>query len=281
MDSSPGGEGKTTAELQSPDGYSGIYSAWGNQGDVWDFGNSNQYPALKADLDGDGVATAYEFGGQGHAPAPPPSCIAGIAVGAETAGQWAESNDCPSVNKEGSYARYYTFSLSSESEVIITLESEDADTYLFLLEGSSASGAVLYNNDDYSGGGSDSRIRETLAAGTYTIEAATYESGESGSFTLMVEPGQGTAPQPSGNCFGLVAVDWGAVEGAWTDDCPSVNKEDSYARYYIFSLSEESEVSITLESDDADAYLFLLEDYGASGAVLHKDDDYPGGGTNS
>ena len=51
---SAGGAGKTTTELQSPTGYSGIYAAWdtnldgvaGND-DPWDFGANNQYPALK------------------------------------------------------------------------------------------------------------------------------------------------------------------------------------------------------------------------------------------
>ena len=32
--------------------------------DFWDFGTSNQYPVLKADLDGDGNATWREFGAQ-------------------------------------------------------------------------------------------------------------------------------------------------------------------------------------------------------------------------
>ena len=51
---SKGGIGKTTRELQSPTGYSGIYAAWnlnldgvaGND-DPWDFGANDQYPALK------------------------------------------------------------------------------------------------------------------------------------------------------------------------------------------------------------------------------------------
>ena len=49
-----GGVGKTTAELQSPTGYTGIYVGWNldldgdrNTDDPWDFGNSRQYPALK------------------------------------------------------------------------------------------------------------------------------------------------------------------------------------------------------------------------------------------
>ena len=40
-----GGEGKITAELQSPTTATGIYSSWST--DNWDFGTSKQYPALK------------------------------------------------------------------------------------------------------------------------------------------------------------------------------------------------------------------------------------------
>ena len=57
-----GGVGYTTAELQSPTANSGIYSTWPNA--RWDFGASNQYPALKADFNGDGRATWQEFGSQ-------------------------------------------------------------------------------------------------------------------------------------------------------------------------------------------------------------------------
>ncbi|MCY4558322.1 MAG: Ig-like domain-containing protein, partial [Chloroflexi bacterium] len=48
------GVGKTTAELQSPTGYAGIYVDWnvdldgdGSADDPWDFGTSCQYPVLK------------------------------------------------------------------------------------------------------------------------------------------------------------------------------------------------------------------------------------------
>ena len=51
---SAGGIGKTTSQLQSPTGYTGIYANWnvnldgvaGND-DPWDFGASSQYPTLK------------------------------------------------------------------------------------------------------------------------------------------------------------------------------------------------------------------------------------------
>ena len=46
--------GNTTAELQTPTGYTGIYSSWnidvdgdGNADDIWDFGTSSEYPGLK------------------------------------------------------------------------------------------------------------------------------------------------------------------------------------------------------------------------------------------
>ena len=70
--------GTTTAALKAPIGYSGIYADWNididnadgdddlttDTDDVWDFGTSSDYPALKADLDGDGTATSAEFGNQ-------------------------------------------------------------------------------------------------------------------------------------------------------------------------------------------------------------------------
>ena len=58
-------EAKTTAELQSPAGYRGIYETWAAAGDFWDFGSSSDYPRLKADMDGDGVATAEEMAPRG------------------------------------------------------------------------------------------------------------------------------------------------------------------------------------------------------------------------
>lgn len=54
MSESAGGEGKTSAELQAPTGYAGIYENWnldldrdGVVDDVWDFGSASQYPTLR------------------------------------------------------------------------------------------------------------------------------------------------------------------------------------------------------------------------------------------
>ena len=78
----PPNAGRSTAELQSPTEFTGVFNVWNidldnadgdytletGAGDFWDLGTSQQYPALKADVDGDRVATWQEFGDQGREP---------------------------------------------------------------------------------------------------------------------------------------------------------------------------------------------------------------------
>ena len=201
--------GKTTAELQSPAGYTGPYQGWdvslsiGDKGntpdyslsDFLDFGTSGQYPALKVDFDGDGTATWREFGNQrrdapGPAPAPVVENCVEIMTTAVASGAW--SSDCASVRQPGSYARFYTFTLADPSEVIIDLESGETDTYLYLLQGAGSTGEIL---EVYGSGSRSSKIAHTLSAGTYTVEAATYAAAQTGSFTLTVN-GLATPPPP-------------------------------------------------------------------------------------
>ena len=67
--------GKTTAALQTPTDYTGIYEAWNVElgdspfgddepDDPWDFGTAAQYPVLSLDLNDDNRATWQEFGYQ-------------------------------------------------------------------------------------------------------------------------------------------------------------------------------------------------------------------------
>ncbi len=79
-DSHLGISGLTTSELQQPTQAAGIYELWRadldnadgdynldtGREDVWDFGDSAQYPALKVDFNGDGISTWWEFGDQGR-----------------------------------------------------------------------------------------------------------------------------------------------------------------------------------------------------------------------
>ena len=68
---SAGGTAATTAQLQAPTGYSGLYADWnvdlnddGTVDDPWNFGATGQCPALKTNFDGQGTATWQEFGHQ-------------------------------------------------------------------------------------------------------------------------------------------------------------------------------------------------------------------------
>ena len=63
--------GKPTTKLQASMGYTDLYANWNIDGDgdeamdnPWDFGGPNDYPKLQVDFNGDGKATAREFGSQ-------------------------------------------------------------------------------------------------------------------------------------------------------------------------------------------------------------------------
>ena len=201
--------GKTTTELQSPAGYTGPYRGWDvslffegaentpdySLSDFWDFGTSGQYPALKVDFDGDGTATWQEFGNQrvdapGPALAPVVDNCVEIMTTAVVSGAW--SSNCASGSRPGSHARFYTFTLTDPSEVIIDLESGDTDTYVYLLRGAGRTGEALGGQGS---GSRSSRIEHTLGAGTYTVEVTTYGGAQTGSFTLTVN-GLATPPPP-------------------------------------------------------------------------------------
>ena len=201
-------------------------------------------------------------------------------------GDWA--SDCESAVGARGYARYYTFTLAEESAVTITLEST-VDPYLYLREGEAKSGDFLHENDDIVlVTNTNSEIQETLAAGTYTIEATTYGFGETGSFTLTVSglgdvtmPTPPQEPMPTDDPCRQTLSGAGASNGMWASDCESATRGGSYARYYTFTLTEAAAVTITLESD-TDPYLYLREGEAKSGdAVQENDDITPGTDTNS
>ena len=231
--------------------------------------------------------------GSGFALLPPPTDECGEILTADVtiSGTWAAG--CDSEVSGRGHARYYGFTLVQESEVTISLESADADSYLYLREGEARSGTALYENDDHDNAGlarsADSQIRETLAAGTYTIEATTYAAGQTGSFTLTVSGLGGTAPTPgpdpgTDECGTILpsgdpaVVEYVFPNEQWASGCESEERSGSYARYYGFTLVQESEVTISLESADADSYLYLREGEARSGTALYENDDHDNAG---
>jgi len=178
-------------------------------------------------------------------------------------------NTCTSSNRSGSYAKYYSFSLSSSTDVKIDLESS-TDTYLFLLQGNGVSGSEIQHNDD-SGGTRNSCLELSLSSGTYTIEATTYSSRATGNFTLSLSSQDDAIIEP-------VAMNQ-SQNSSWSANIASTHRSGCYARYYSFTLSSSTSVRIDLESS-TDTYLYLLQGNNTSGRVIQSNDD-SGGTRNS
>ena len=232
---------------------------------------------LGSGSDGGGTPTPTSTG----TPADP--CAAAITADGTTNGTWAAN--CQSQVTGRGYARYFTFTLSEQRQVTITLES-GVDTYLYLRAGSAKSGDAAAENDDIAPGTNlNSQISQSLAAGSYTIEATTYAQNTAGSFTLTIAGlngggGGAPGPTPTDPCAGAITAD-GATTGTWAAGCQSQVAGRGYARYHTFTLSEQRAVTITLESA-IDTYLYLRSGSAKSGdAVAENDDLAPGSNLNS
>jgi hypothetical protein len=130
---------------------------------------------------GDGRVLWDRFTGR-QTVAPAGCSVQDIGVGGSASGSWA--SDCNATHRSGAYARYYRFSLTSTRTIQASLASS-ADTYLFLLRGSDQNGSVITEDDD-SGDGTNSLVSVSLSAGTYVLEATTYDTARTGSFTLTL-----------------------------------------------------------------------------------------------
>ena len=97
--------GKTSSALQTPTSDTGIYANWAPA--VWDFGTNSQYPALKADFDGDTTATWQEFGYQVRVPI----VMTAMETGARTTLDW---NDVDAADRRGGT---FTFELYRDDAV--------------------------------------------------------------------------------------------------------------------------------------------------------------------
>ena len=147
-------------------------------------------------------------------------------------------------------AAYYSFDLPQAAVVEINLSSSvaGADPFLYVRSGARTFGASVASDDD-GGTGNAAFIRRALAAGSYTVEAASQSPTARGWYSLSIDIPAGCISN-----LGTLAADR-EIEGSWTSDCESSTRAGSYARYYSFSLSSPAFVEVELESsaesDDA------------------------------
>ena len=175
-------------------------------------------------------------------------CDHELTADGTTSGQW--SARCQSAMLGRGYAQYYSFNLEGDTQVTIDLESR-LDPYLFLRAGEARSGNFLLENDDVeAGANTNSRITTTLAAGTYTIEATTYYAEETGSFTLTIadlDDGSGDSGATPDDCGATIGAE-ATISGTWSSVCQSAESNRGYARYYTFTVDQQSQVTIDLVS---------------------------------
>ena len=269
-------------------------SATGTSHTIQDLSGGNDYTVRVLAVNGVGRGLPSEeatvsvpgsdgSGGGGGGISPPSKtgdectdAIGALSGTATRSGSW--SDDCGSSVAGRGYARYYSFTLGQDTEVTIDLTSS-VDTYLYLREGSATSGTASHSNDDIESGNTDSRIVADLDAGSYTIEATTYNEDTAGSFTLSVSGGSDTQVATGCNAATLTLPASG-VSGSWSDDCGSSVAGRGYARYYSFTLGQDTEVTIDLTSS-VDTYLYLREGSATSGTASHSNDDIESGNTDS
>lgn len=76
---------------------------------------------------------------------------------------------------------------------------------------------------------------------------------------------------PGNDC--TASIDFNqTTSGTWTSSCSATHRLLTYARYYTFTLSATTRVTIDLHSNH-NSYLYLLEGNGTSGRVLQRDDN--------
>ena len=187
---------------------------------------------------------------------------------------------CRSVDHDGRYARFYTFTMGQRRKITIEMNGtvpvhgrmDTSDTYLNLRSGNDVKSGALVARD--SGSWLNAKINRTFDPGTYTIEATSYKPDTTGVFELVVEG----ITDDNGTCVEHLTGD-GTSNGAWgLSSCTSSAREGRYARFYTFELEQHSTIDIDLKSS-IDSYLFLRSGNDVrQGAALHSNDD---GGTGS
>jgi len=105
--------------------------------------------------------------------------------------------DCIAPHRPGSRADLYTFNASLNQVVTIRMRSSQFDTYLFLVQPDGST--LLALNDDCLGDGLNSCLYDVTlpVVGTYTIEATSFTTGATGSYSLELI-GQWIALSPTG-----------------------------------------------------------------------------------
>ena len=274
------GVGFSTAEMTSPTSNTNPYGAWDPK--KWDFGTSSQYPALKADINGDGIATAVEFGGQGRdrtrpqpTLAPTPEHFVDFFTGA---GHICLLRDDGSVECSGENSHGQA---SPPAGVFYALNG--GDTWTCGLSTEVEGDVVCWGS--ISGTFTLDNPPPTPTPTPVPVATPTPQPGAALTPTPGSTPGATLTPTPqpaASSCVEALPAN-NTVTRTWDTGCQSTDRSGSYARWYTFTLDQDSAVTISLEST-TDTYLYLRSGNNATsesgstpGRPQHENDDHTGG----
>lgn len=183
----------------------------------------------------------------------------------------------------GSYYDEFTFHARRGETVVVRMESEELDTYLYLYHDEGGLREVA--RDDDGGDGTDSRLRHTVREdGTYVIRA-TSARRDTGPYMIALESSGRSGDwddRDRGDRWGRRG-DRGRLEAnrPVRDYLSGSDPQlDNGARFHLYRYwgRRGERVSIRLSSDDFDSYLVLGLAGGRHGVgrVLERDDDSGG-----
>jgi hypothetical protein len=210
-----------------------------------------------------------------------------VRVGETVNGSLTSSD---SLYPDNSYFRFYQFTAPANQPITIDLSSDDFDPVL-IVRGDDLDQSVI--NDD-GGPGCSARISRSFPSrGPYRILVNTTASPErqTGRFSLSItegskpvqergnsdcQPPQGTGNASSAPSTASHAIGVGASQqGTLTRNDVLLNSDSTYAQSWTIQGRAGQTITIDLESDAFDAYLFLRGP-GISGGRDFQDDDSGG-----
>ncbi len=190
--------------------------------------------------------------------------------------------------RDTTYYQYWQFTTTAGTPLTVDLSSDDFDPYLIVRGFHAADGRDSSSVDDDGGPGCAARVATIFpTTGTYTIlvNTTSTQKNRTGSFTLSIT--RGLKPLIPGDCSSSGATAGGgsraqtegtitvgqSVQGQLTSSDYLRPADTTYAQWWLLQGHAGQQVTIDLEADSFDAYVFL---YGPGLTDGVQDDD--GGG---